>query len=236
VKSSFVVYRGPSYLPEAAPGARIVATLTRGSKNAKTGNMAQLTILAERSAPHVAQRTGADAAVCGSCPLRPAATGGCYVNTFRSPLSTWKAAKGRGVDLQGALGYLRASGIPLRLGAYGDPAALPTTLVRALFDAAGGRVTGYTHGWRTRPELARYVMASCETTADARRAHLAGWRTFRATAPSASNLPGEITCPNETRGIECADCLLCAGASRPARSITIPVHGYAARKALAAVA
>ena len=99
MSKSFTVYRGPSQLD----GAPIRAILTRGSRNAKTGDMAQLHILVDDVAPHVATKTGADASVCGDCPQRPVNGGGCYVNVFQGPRSAWVASQGRDVDLAGAV-------------------------------------------------------------------------------------------------------------------------------------
>jgi phosphoadenosine phosphosulfate reductase family protein len=68
---AFVVYRGPS----AFDGREIVAILTgakgKKSSNAKTGPMAQLFILVSAEHPRDAQKSGADATVCGTCPYRP---------------------------------------------------------------------------------------------------------------------------------------------------------------------
>lgn len=224
---SLVVYRGPTCYPGFKGYIRAILVLR--SANRKTGNMAQLHILPDRVAPHVAQRTGSDSMVCGRCPLRPSQGGGCYVVTCQGPLSTWRATKGEPVaspeDIRAAL-----QGRTLRLGAYGDPAALPTSLVASLVAAVQGRATGYTHGWRDRPDLKPYAMASVETPADMFEAHGKGWRTFRARAPGAPVLAWEIDCPAPK--VTCEACLLCRGASLRARSISIPVHGSRARKAL----
>ena len=225
-----VVYRGPSAYD---PSVQIRAVLVSESDNSKTGNMAQLFILRDDVAPHTAQRTGQDSAVCGSCPLRPALSGGCYVLTFQGPLSTWKATNGKG--LAGAGEIARAlKGKTLRLGAYGDPAALPIHVIRHLARIVGGKATGYTHGWRTRPDLRSFCMASVESTAQAIEASSQGWRTFRVTTPDAPRMGNEILCPSDK--VSCSKCLLCRGASLTARSVTIPAHGTFARKALTVVA
>ena len=227
---SLVVYRGPSAYD---PSVTIRAVLVPDSDNSKTGNMAQLFILRDDVAPHTAQKTGQDSAVCGSCPLRPAMSGGCYALTFQGPLSTWKATTGKPVA--GAGEIARAlRGRTLRLGAYGDPAALPIHVIAHLARIVGGKATGYTHGWRNRPDLRKFCMASVETTAQALEATSQGWRTFRVTTPNAPRLSSEILCPSDK--VSCSKCLLCRGASLSARSITIPAHGTFARRALAAVA
>lgn len=225
---TFVVYRGAS----ALNGAPIVALLTgvaHASLNTKTGHMAQLWILPAAEAPHVAQQTGGDAAVCGDCPLRPAtaAKGAarCYVRTFQGPRATWERNRRAPVDLDGAARALASSGLALRLGAYGDPAALPRVVVE-LLAAAASSVTGYTHQWRDarRAWLASASMASVESVEDAEAARAKGWRTFRVLSQGASLGAGEVLCPNESHGVQCASCRLCGGARENVKSVAIHVH------------
>lgn len=222
----YVVYRGPSELN----GAPIVGILTLGSANTKTGDMSQLWILPADEAPHHAQRSGADEAVCGDCPFRPllakpAGRPVCYVKTFQGPRSTWEAHKGQPVRLREAQGALRAHGGGLRLGAYGDPAALPEDVVSLLVDASEFN-TGYTHQWRKHRFrwLQRYAMASCDSPADYARAKAEGWRTFRVlprlpmlqerdsaavASQSQARADNEIVCPSDR--VQCKDCGLCDG-------------------------
>ena len=234
-KQSFVVYRGPS----ALDGETIRVVLTRGSANRKTGDMAQLFIVRDDKAPHLAQKDGTDASVCGDCPFRPANGGGCYVVTIQGPRAMFKASEGRAVDLEGARAFLAARAIEsgkravLRLGAYGDPAAVPEHILRTLVAAVDGRATGYTHQWR-RPEFAflrEMCMASVESQRDTLVAWNRGWRTFRVTPNDATVLPKEIVCVNESRGVSCEDCGLCFG-GLAAKSITIPAHGFTVKRAL----
>ena len=152
----------------------------------------------------------------------------------RAPVSVWKGSHGKPVSTPEAI-RAAVRWMPVRLGAYGDPAALPIAVIANIARGTGHRVSGYTHGWRGRPDLAPYCMASVHTEAEATEAHAMGWRTFRARSEGAPNLGNEITCPSETRGTLCIDCLLCKGNVSKARSITIPVHGATARKALAVV-
>jgi hypothetical protein len=232
---SLVIYRGPSLYD---PATIIRAVLVLKSSNVKTGDMAQLHILLDAVAPHTAQATGQDAAICGGtckgggCPLRPVNGGGCYVVTCQGPLSTWKATRNQAPAGAATIAHALA-GRSLRLGAYGDPAALPAYIIDSLAMATGGRVTGYTHGWQGAPHLSRWCMASVETEAGARDAWSHGWRTFRMTAPNAQPLPNEIDCPSER--ITCGECLLCRGSQVRARSITIPAHGSRVTKALAVI-
>ena len=239
--SSFVVYKGPSMLP-GHEHETIRGVLTRESSNRKTGPMAQLWIVREDVAPHVASKLGTDGAVCGECPQRQSLGGGCYVTLIQGPRAMWVGSGGKDADLEGACAYLvqkasgQSRGAVLRLGAYGDPAALPQEIVEALCFAVGGRVTGYTHQWREPTlEWARsWCMASVETKRDAFLARMRGWRTFRVTAGDASVESSEIVCVNESRGVSCQDCGLCGGAGQgPAVSIVIPAHGALVKRASA---
>ncbi len=226
---SYVAYRGPSSLD---PTVTIMAIVVLDSANSKTGPMAQLFIVPQDEAPHNAQRSGLDAAVCGDCPFRPllAKSKGltpCYVKTFQGPRATWERNKDRPVDLEGTLVAL--AGASLRLGAYGDPAALPQALIAELASAVDMRITGYTHQWR-RPQfywLRSFVMASCDAVTDYARAKAEGWRTFRVIQKR--TLPvlaaREIICPSEL--VSCLDCTLCDGvqyANDRRKDIAIHAH------------
>ena len=212
-----LIYKGPSRLD---PSQTIVAILTFESANTKTGPMAQLFIMHADVAPHTAQKTGHDAAVCGDCPFRPAlktpGVNACYVRTFQGPRSTWEAHRHSEVELARALAQIAETKASVRLGAYGDPAALPPDIIASLASAADGRVTGYTHQWRAphAAHLRPYVMASCDDVTHYARAKAEGWRTFRVIQKR--SLPvlakREIECPSD-KGVQCIDCLLCDGAS-----------------------
>jgi hypothetical protein len=211
-------------------GNPIVAIVVLRSSNTKTGDMSQLFILPEEKAPHEAQKTGEDASVCGACPQRPALGGSCYVRTFQGPRSTWQSNKGSPVLLEAALGMLAWSRA-LRLGAYGDPAALPESLVASLVKAVGRRITGYTHQWRDArfAWLRSYVMASADEPADMARARAEGWRTFRVVKKNTPWVQAdfEIPCPAVELGVECVQCRLCDGSQRAddrRKSITIQEH------------
>ena len=217
-KNSFEVWRGPSEIN----GEPIVMILTMRSANRKTGPMAQTTILSQAQPPHEAQASGSDAAVCGSCPLRPStAKDGaprCYVRTFHAPLALWRAWINGGIrpyssESEGGLQRrLEADGLTLRLGAYGDPAAVPIWVWDSLVPSTGH--TGYTHRWRENPSLSSYCMASVETDAEGVEARALGYRTYRVALDGVGPTRSEIACPHESRGITCNSCGLCAGSSR----------------------
>jgi hypothetical protein len=229
ILTSVEVYRGPSQYD----GTPIVAILTglnpsRPSRNAKTGPMAQLWILSADVAPSIARKTGHDAGICGGClyrySLAPKGAPKCYVQ-IKTPgqvWASWRRGNVPAMDPISASTYMGARGMSLRLGAYGDPAALPGSVVRGLLTHVS-KWTGYTHGWRSRPDLRDIVMASTSAADDA-EAKAAGWRTFSVTRPGDTMPAASIPCPSD-RGIQCADCRLCAGASKVAKSIHIKDHG-----------
>jgi len=217
---------------DGTPIVAVITGLSKASRNPKTGQMAQLWILrGDDVSPHEAVKTGQDDAICGGCPRRPSVAGKtgngltpCYAakRAFQAPRSVWESTRIRGSNLPRALHRLQ--GMPLRFGAYGDPAALPVTLLRRLADAAGSW-TGYTHQWRDRPELAQWLMASCDSPADAVEARAAGWRYFRADeARDAAPAAGEVACPAVSGRATCATCGLCRGNASGAKSVWIAAH------------
>lgn len=223
-----IIYQGPSMLD----GAPIVAIAITSSSNRKTGDMVQTHILRADVAPIAAIRTGADASICGDCPHRGRATGTkaegrtCYVNVAQGPTVVFKsyvAGKYPVADDVAAIG----EGRMVRLGTYGDPAAVPVAVWEALVSRAKGR-TGYTHQWRKVPALRSLCMASADSAEDASEARAAGWRFFHVTANGAPPTEGAILCPaSEEAGkrATCITCGLCKGAHPTAKSVYIPAHG-----------
>lgn len=216
-----IIYKGPSKLN----GKPIVAILTLTSENRKTGQMGQLWILPQRSAPVTAAQTGYDEAVCGDCPMRHSLGGACYVNVGRGPQAVWKSwRKGNYPDNTALKAFRFLRGIRIRLGAYGDPAALPFDVVRKLLALTRAEWTGYTHQWRVcDPRFKTVVMASCDSLADYVEAKAKGWRTFRVVADYAENTRNERVCANDSHGTQCRDCMACHGGK--GADISIQVHG-----------
>jgi hypothetical protein len=215
----YVLYEGPSELD----GFPIVVIATMSTANAKTGDMVQTWILRSDMSPVEASKVGADASICGDCPQRWHLGGACYVNIGQAPGAVYRAYK-RGAYPLGDPATV-GEGRKVRLGAYGDPAAVPATVWRALVSRALGH-TGYTHQWRHAP-LRDLCMASVDTQAEWEAAQRTGWRTFRVTSPTDLLEPGEIECPSDARGKTCAQCMACDGAPRGNGqvSIAITVHG-----------
>lgn len=236
-------YRGPSLLT-GDPIVAVLTGLTYASHNAKTGKMLQTWLLRADVAPMVAKRQNLDDAVCGDCKLRgqDGVDSACYVTVWFGPNNVWKAARRGGYpDVGWPELQARVAGRSLRLGAYGDPAAVPFEVWRLLLSKAGGWV-GYTHAWRhCDPRLKTICMASVDSEDEFHLAHFAGWRTFRvraATDPlvtvrrSRNNnnhpIALECVCPASDEAghrTTCHRCQLCRGTGRPARSVAIVAHG-----------
>lgn len=223
-------YEGPSMLT----GAPILAIATASNGNRKIGRMLQLWILPALS-PIEAVRTGADDAVCGDCKLRGdhGSNRACYVEYWRS-VENIHQGRAKAARMSPTAFAALAEGLQLRIGAFGDPVAVPMAVWTPLLLAAGGW-TAYTHQWR-RAEAQPYrafCMASVDSPAEYLEAQAMGWRTFRVRASADEALAGaEIVCPASDEGdhrVTCDRCSLCRGLARPAKSVAIIVHGSKSR-------
>jgi hypothetical protein len=228
-----ILYRGPSML-DGSPIVVIATGIAKGSRNGKTGDIVQTWILREDMSPHDAVQSGADASICGACPHRGQIVDGrnvnrsCYVTIFQAPRNVWQSYH-RGIYRDYQEGDL--AGRKVRLGAYGDPAAVPASVWESVLATASGW-TGYTHQWREHDALQAYVMASCDTMQDYIDAKTAGWRTFRVRAATDPMASLEIKCPASAEAgkrTSCASCLLCGGTSKLAKDIAIIAHGAASK-------
>lgn len=220
-----VFYDGPSQLN----GERILGVVTHKSTNPKIGRMVQAWIIPATS-PIAAVKSGADAAVCGDCKLRGERWKGrsCYV-WIPGVDNIWQSIQKADRTDHLTPGQLasRIDGLQLRIGAYGDPVAVPLSVWRPLLDVAAGW-TAYTHQHRiaAAKPFRSWCMASVDTEAEQRDAEARGWRTFRVRSDGAPLERGEIVCPHEQdEAVQCANCSLCRGAARPAKSIVVTVHG-----------
>jgi hypothetical protein len=230
----FVFYDGPS----ALDGAPIIGIAVLRSANIKTGDMVQTFILRADQSPLAAIDSGADASICGDCVHRGADTRArtCYVDVAKSVQSVYAAwTRGAYPLMSPAQGARMLSGRAVRLGAYGDPAAIPARHWRALLRYAAGR-TGYTHQWRQAhaQQLRGLVMASADSASERDTARAMGWRTFRVRAADEPMGAREFACPASAEAgakRQCIDCQACDGAARgPAQaSVAIIVHGAMAR-------
>lgn len=255
--TGFILWEGASLLD----GAPIVVIATIGSRNIKTGKMVQTWILRADVDPLTANRTGQDFSICGNCPLRGQANPGklsgtadnrgCYVQIGQAPASvyrTYKAGKYPKAIVYGNLyfpswvastgGFCIGYGLTVRLGAYGDPAAVPGEVWERLTKHAKGW-TGYTHQTETPGADARldYCMVSADSEQQARQAWRKGYRTFRIVSDISQVIRGsEVICPATSEGgnkATCADCRLCTGTSKVGKSVAVVAHGAGKKHALA---
>jgi len=207
----------------------IATGFNRPSSNRKTGRQIQVWILNASIDPVSAAQNGRDSVVCGDCPLRgvpdrkvnEVKERACYVNIGQAPFTIWQAWK------RGAYKPLPSvdvfNGRSVRFGAYGDPVKIPLPLIRSIASTADS-FTGYTHQWRQSwaQGYREFLMASADSAEDSFQAQRIGWRTFRI---GQVGISGEVECLNASHGITCDRCQLCAGTSKPAKSIWIRPHG-----------
>jgi hypothetical protein len=238
-----LIWEGPSML--TGDPIAVLATPATTTANVKTGRMVQVVIVRADVSPSAAVADGSDDAICGDCPQRHALGGACYVLPTFGPRSTWDAwQRGRhdgGRHVARVTDECRRYGI--RLGAYGDPAAVPFYVWEDLIAQGVGQWSGYTHQWRlasARP-LAGLVMASCDGPGDVRDAIALGFRPYLATAADLGNVAQVegatlIRCPYYgPSATQCEDCGACdgtrAGSSHPGRAgVWAPIHGSRARR------
>ena len=229
-----IIYNGASLID----GAPIVVIALTQSKNKKTGNMVQTYILRSDLDPLAASKSGADYSICGNCkhrgladpsgPGKQAIKRSCYVTLFHGPLQVYKSFKKgnyKPADNITALG----AGRMVRLGTYGDPAAVPSNIWDQLLKDSKGH-TGYTHqsnikGADVRPDL---TMISADSIIEARLAWQKKYRTFRIISNVNDIKTNEILCPaSKEAGYKsnCDSCKLCMGTHKSAPSIAIVAHG-----------
>jgi hypothetical protein len=227
-----VFYRGPSLLT-GDPIVGILTGLEGGSMNPKTGPMVQSWILRPDLPPHAAIRANMDDAICGDCALRGVSSldRRCYVATWLGPTNVFKMFRaGRYLDASWPELQALLEARHIRLGAYGDPAAIPFEIWQVLLANAAGWV-GYSHAWkRCDPRFKSILMASVDSEREFFEAGFRGWRTFRVRGKQDDLIAGaEFACPaSDELGhrTTCQACQLCRGTSSPARSVSIIAHGH----------
>lgn len=233
-----LVYAGPSLLT-GDPIVAILTGLEGGSMNPKTGPMVQAWVLRPDVAPQEAKRQNLDDAICGDCALRGEGGHGaaCYVAPWLGPTNVYRSyRKGTYLPTTWAETAALVEGRAVRLAAYGDPAAVPVEIWRAVLRSAAGWV-GYTHQWRRcDPRLKTILMASVDSVDEYLAAKFGGWRTFRIRGKrdplvftSRDRAQLEFACPASDEGghrTTCERCQLCRGTSSPARDVAIIAHGH----------
>lgn len=228
----FILYQGKSHIGEG----NVVCIATLKCRNGKTGNMVQVWIVPDGTlSPLEAVQNNANAAACGTCPLQGVNINGktegrvCYVNLGQAPAAVWKAYQAGKYPVYSRRTHEHfLKGRSIRIGAYGDPAALPVRLVKYLANVGSGW-TGYSHQlfWleeRRASALASVLMASCHTPAMHKEARRRGWRSFVAIAEGQAAPDNAVECPNYTRGVTCQKCQLCQGTSKQAKDVYVIAH------------
>lgn len=247
--SGFVAWRGASQI-DGKPIVLIAVRSKPKGANKKTGAMIQTYILRADVSPLIALKTGADVSICGGCIHRPVNSpdemqgpkvanspdglGSCYVQVQNAPTGIYKAYARHSYPVLSELAAREQFNNEIvRLGAYGDPGAVPASVWESLLQGAKGR-TGYTHQWRNDYAQGHRAlcMASCDNLEDYAEARAKGWRCFLVVPKGyAEKVAGSFLCPaSEEAGkkLNCIDCLACDGAdSVRTASVFIPVHGVA---------
>ena len=224
--SGVIAWKGESRI-DKGPIVCIVTNLgdrkVDRTSNKKIGeSMVQTWILREDVSPTVAINMGLDESICGDCALRgyieEAPWGkvnrsrGCYVAVQNAPRGIWMAYK-RGVYTP--LEDETWPGRPTRLGAYGDPAAIPFRVNKNLISRGDGWV-GYSHQWKHEKfqPMRKFCMASVNSIEEKWEANKKGWRTFRVLMPGDELDSDEFLCPaseEEMYRLTCDTCRACSG-------------------------
>jgi hypothetical protein len=239
--NGYTIYDGPSML-NGRPIVDIVTGYAVDSGNEKMGRTPlQTWILPRDLDPLDATRTGEDAAVCGDCPHRGKIVDGrnvgrsCYVEVHFGVRNVWLAWKRGNYPDRFRVGDIVRLGHSrtIRLGSYGDPAAVPFWVWRSLTHASAWSM-GYTRQWRTcHSEFSRLCMASVESEEERAEAKALGWRTFRVRTAEARLGNYEIICPASAEAgkrTTCENCRACSGTDGKARAdVAIIAHGAIGR-------
>jgi len=227
------IYQGPSQID----GLPIVAIATYSDRNTKTGKVLQTYIIRSDLSPLEASKSGQDFSICGDCQFRGEANSDperkqaknrkCYVNLGQGPTIVYKSFI-RGVypmandhTSRVELGKNRV----VRLGTYGDPAAVPSHIWDELLTECTSHLA-YSHQSGFRPDI---TMQSADTLAQAQAHWAKRARTFRVIDSLADiDKANEILCPASKeagRRVQCVKCQLCSGlTSNSKKSIAIVEH------------
>ena len=212
-------------------GKPIVVIATIDSDNVKTGDVVHTWIVRQDVNPVLTRHTGEDYSVCGNFVHRHYFRGlvlkgdgdkraDCYVQLYQGPRAVWsKYAEGdgyacpkRNAEVTRQLGTKE-----IRVGAYGDPCAVPYHVWESLLAQGNRRWSGFTHQWRNpeNQEYRRFLMASCDNAQDVLDAAAMGWRAYWVKYDNSqdhlvAHLP-VVECLYSARGINCKACGICDG-------------------------
>ena len=210
-----IIWEGKSRID----GASIVVIATIHSTNSKTGDAVQTTIIRSDVNPVTTRYTGEDYSVCGDCVHRHFKDGDCYVQLYQGPRAVFEKYSRGGYNCPKHIAEVEyeLTHKHIRLGAYGDPCAVPYEVWESLIAQGTRSWSGFTHQWRN-PENQEYrklLMASCDSAQDVLDAEALGWRSYRVKYDHAddhllAHLP-VVTCLYDTQGLKCVDCGICDG-------------------------
>jgi hypothetical protein len=222
--AGIILYKGASALDQSR---EIVVIATLSSKNRKTANMVQVWILSADTHPVRLSADKLDDLICGNCHHRQSLGGACYVNIGQAPAAVFKAYQRGLYPVYDASKHdALFKGRKIRLGAYGDPAAMPFEIAQHFVSLADGH-TGYTHQQHHAGFDKRFLslcMVSADTPKQAAAAHAIGAKTFRIAVDITEKFDNEMQCLSDSDGTSCDDCGICKGSSAPV-NIVIAVHG-----------
>lgn len=253
-----------SEIDNKTPIISIITNCYERTSNDKIGNMLQIWYFVDYKnfMPFEIAKQGLDQAVCGNCKHRPTNFASCYVTLFHSARAVFKAYKDNNyIDLTDEkyfkilLELIKFLDLPVRFGAYGDPAALPLKKQLLIAENSPG-FTGYTHQWKDSKfsNFKQLLAASVDNEDELNIAKTMGWNWYRIekinglmtgkngitedgkNALKLLKTKGEAICPNTMSNglIDCANCLKCSGlTSKNARSIVNGLHGARVKKYLA---
>ena len=184
-----------------------------------------------------------------SCPKKcPFLENGCYAESgnvgiqtrqLNATVSTKLQLANREADIIAAVAHTVEEDTPLRLHVVGDSDTIRgTQWISTAAELWPGPVWTYTHSWRrvVRKMWGKVsVLASCESLLDVRRALERGYAVALVVDQHTSDRAYVtedgiklVPCPNQTKGVTCAQCKLCWKDKwlRAARTvITFAAHG-----------
>ena len=124
-------------------------------------------------------------------------------------------------------------GLRVRVGAAGDPAAIPSSVWSQLLSSCEN-YTGYTHQWSTPifQDLSKFFVASVDNARENEKARALGWSTFFVTDNEKEAKEQGVRClastdKKDSHGLPmtCSTCMLCNGKSTKQKTITEVLHG-----------
>lgn len=235
-QSSQVFFSGKPFsvieIPSAIrPDRNVVIVAKYNANNKKTGLMVQISIL--DTSLNLRKIDGSEENGQGCSRPQCSAFDGCYVRSFFAHvgsidknLNDYRAGTLPKMNWVSFMALI--NGLDVRLGEFGDPAAMGLRYVEEIARRAR-KHTGYTHRWKScDQDLRFFLMASVENQPDYDLARKMGWKCFYV---GGNPVKGDVMqCPNEgPSGLLCNQCGLCKGANAKF-SISIEPHGQQKKK------